>query len=68
MAGAEMIAGLAREFAARVVAFRVVEARASVHDVLRLEGLEQLLGPISRRATLAQAVADSLAEDVAYAR
>jgi sulfate permease, SulP family len=64
MAGAEMIAGLAREFAARGTAFRVVEARASVRDVLRLEGLEQLLGPISRRATLAKAVEDFLSEDV----
>jgi MFS superfamily sulfate permease-like transporter len=63
MAGAEMIAGLAREFAARGIAFRVVEARASVRDVLRLEGLEQLLGPISRRATLAHAVEDFLSQD-----
>ena len=63
MAGAEMIAGLAREFAARGIAFRVVEARASVRDVLRLEGLEQLLGPISRRTTLAQAVEDVPSED-----
>jgi MFS superfamily sulfate permease-like transporter len=67
MAGAEMIAGLAREFAARGIAFRVVEARASVRDALRLEGLEQLLGPISRRATLAQAVEEFFAEDVVRA-
>ncbi|HET7291571.1 MAG TPA: sulfate permease [Vicinamibacteria bacterium] len=58
MAGAEMVAGLAREFAARGIALRVVEAHASVREMLRLEGLEQQLGPITRRATLAQAVED----------
>ena len=38
-------------------------ARASA-TLLRLEGLEQLLGPISRRTTLAQAVEDVRSEDV----
>ena len=56
------------EFAARGIAFRVVEARASVRDVLRLEGLEQLLGPISRRTTLAQAVEEFLSQDVVRVR
>jgi hypothetical protein len=42
--------------------FRIVEARASVRDVLRVEGLERLLGPISRRASVAQAVEDFLAK------
>jgi len=56
MAGAEMMAGLAREFAARGIEFRVVRARASVRDMLSLEGLGQLLGPITGHATVAQAV------------
>ena len=64
MAGAEMIAGLARAFAARGIGFRVVEAHASVRDMLRLEGLEQLLGPISRRTTVGQAVKDFFSESV----
>jgi hypothetical protein len=33
--------------------------------VLRLEGLEQLLGPISRRTTLAQAVEEFFSQDAA---
>ena len=56
MAGAEMLASLQRDLAAEGIAFRLVEARASVRDMLRLEGLEESLGHISRRATLAQAV------------
>jgi hypothetical protein len=59
-----MIAGLARAFAARGIDFRVVEAHASARDMLRLEGLEQLLGPISRRTTVGQAVKDFFSESV----
>jgi high affinity sulfate transporter 1 len=56
MAGAAMLAALRRDLAAEGIAFRLVEARAKVRDMLRLEGLEDSLGHISRRATLAQVV------------
>jgi high affinity sulfate transporter 1 len=56
MAGAEMLAELHADMAASGIEFRVVEARSSVRDMLRLEGLEEKLGHISRRTSLAQAV------------
>lgn len=56
MAGAEMLAALHEELAGRGVQFQVVEARANVRDMLRLEGLEEQLGPIDRRASLAEVV------------
>jgi MFS superfamily sulfate permease-like transporter len=56
MAGAEMLRSLCDDLTARGIAFRVVEARAQVRDMLRTEGLEDKLGPISRRATLVQVV------------
>ncbi|HEX5051181.1 MAG TPA: SulP family inorganic anion transporter [Planctomycetota bacterium] len=56
MAGAEMLADLHGELAAKNIQFQVVEARARVRDMLRREGLEARMGPISRRASLAEAV------------
>jgi high affinity sulfate transporter 1 len=61
LAGAEMLTGLHESLAARGIGFRVVEARARVRDMLRLEGLEEKLGHISRRATLAEVVEEHLA-------
>jgi MFS superfamily sulfate permease-like transporter len=60
MAGAEMLAELHGELQQQGIHFQVVEARSKVRDMLRLEGLEEQLGHISRRATLAQAVAEFL--------
>lgn len=58
MAGAEMLEDLHGELAAKGIAFKVVEARSKVRDMLRLEGLEERLGQISRRASLAEVVED----------
>lgn len=58
MAGAEMLAELHEDLARRGIRFTVVEARARVRDMLRLEGLEEKFGPIDRRASLAQVVAE----------
>ena len=58
MAGAEMLETLRRDLAARGIGLRLVEARSGVRDMLRLEGLEESMGHISRRATLAQAVSE----------
>ena len=53
---AHALAGLADELAAIGVGMQVVEARASVRDRLRAEGLEERLGGIDRLRTVAQVV------------
>ncbi len=58
MAGAEMLCELHADLLRDGIRFQVVEARSKVRDMLRLEGLEEKLGHISRRATLAQVVAE----------
>jgi MFS superfamily sulfate permease-like transporter len=56
VAGAHMLKALYSELEKRGIAFRVVEAHASVRDMLRLEGLEQEVGHIDRVTTLADAI------------
>ncbi|MBX3463953.1 MAG: sulfate permease [Planctomycetes bacterium] len=58
MAGAEFLSDLHDDLRRQGIQFQVVEARAKVRDMLRLEGLEEKLGHVSRRASLAQAVED----------
>lgn len=53
---AQTLAGLADELAARGIELRAVEARASVRDRLRREGLDAKLGGINRWASVADAV------------
>jgi SulP family sulfate permease len=53
VSGAEMLTGFQDELAAKGVEFRVVEARSSVRDFLRVEGLEEKVGHIGRFKTLA---------------
>ncbi|HTG53831.1 MAG TPA: SulP family inorganic anion transporter, partial [Gemmatimonadaceae bacterium] len=48
LAGAHMLAELHEELAAKKVAFRVVDARAAVRDMLRLSGVAHVLGTIDR--------------------
>jgi sulfate permease, SulP family len=57
LAGAHMLAGLHAELAKHGIAFSVVEARASVRDMLRGEGVEEKVGPIDRRISLADVIA-----------
>jgi high affinity sulfate transporter 1 len=56
LAGARMLARLSTDLAARGIALRLAEARASVRDLLRSEGLEATAGPISRRISVADVV------------
>ncbi len=58
MAGARMFLNLQAEIAKRGVAFRLVEARSSVRDILRMEGIEDKIGPIDRFTMLADAIDD----------
>ncbi len=58
IAGARMLLNLHGELARRGIAFRLVEARASVRDMLRLEGVEEITGRLDRFTTLAEAIED----------
>jgi sulfate permease, SulP family len=59
LAGARMFLTLHGELARRGIALRLVEARASVRDMLRREGVEEKVGRIDRETSLADVV-DSL--------
>jgi MFS superfamily sulfate permease-like transporter len=54
--GAHMLAGLASELDATGIQMAVVEARSSVRDRLRAEGLDEKLGGINRFRTVAEVV------------
>ncbi|HEU4420019.1 MAG TPA: sulfate permease [Planctomycetota bacterium] len=57
MAGAEMLIGLHGDLAQQGIQFQVVEARAKVRDMLRVEGFEDRAGAVSRFASLSEVVA-----------
>jgi hypothetical protein len=56
LAGARMLSRLCSEAGARHMTLRLAEARATVRDILRAEGLDATAGPISRRASVAEAI------------
>jgi high affinity sulfate transporter 1 len=56
LAGAEMLKALQRDLSSQGIAFRIVEARSAVRDLLRIEGLEEKIGPIGRFQSLADLV------------
>jgi MFS superfamily sulfate permease-like transporter len=56
IAGAEMLKGLDAELGTIGARLRIVEARASVRDKLRVEGVEDRVGPIDRYTSVADAV------------
>jgi sulfate permease, SulP family len=58
LAGARMFLDLQAELARREIILRLVEARASVRDLLRLEGAEERVGTINRFAMLADVIED----------
>ena len=58
LAGARMFISLQEELARRHIALRLVEARSSVRDMLRLEGVEDKVGRIDRTRSLADIVAE----------
>jgi high affinity sulfate transporter 1 len=58
MAGARMFLTLHTELAKRGVTFRLVEARSTVRDMLRVEGVEEKIGNIDRITNLADAIDD----------
>ncbi len=56
LGGAEMLKGLESELRAMGIGLLVVEARSSVRDRLRAEGLEERIGRIDRFTSVADAV------------
>ena len=56
LAGARMLAKLHEDLAAAGIRLRLVGAHASVRDILRAEGLEERVGPISREVAMADVV------------
>jgi MFS superfamily sulfate permease-like transporter len=58
IAGARMLRNLHGELTRRDIAFRIVEARARVRDMLRVEGVEESIGRIDRRTSLTDAIED----------
>jgi SulP family sulfate permease len=60
VAGARMLRRLQEELSAAGIRFQLVEAHGPVRDILRAEGLEERVGEISRRTTLADLLDDEL--------
>jgi len=58
MAGARMFLTLHTELAKRGIALGLVEARSTVRDMLRVEGVEKKAGRVDRFKTLADAIED----------
>ena len=58
VAGADMLATLNKELAARDVRMRIVEAHAKVRDLLRAEGLEEHVGYFGRHLSVDQAITE----------
>lgn len=56
VAGAEMLRTLHAELAKRGIPLCLVEARSSVRDMLRVEGVEDKVGRVDRFTTLADAI------------
>ncbi len=66
LGGAEMLRGLEADLRSLGARLQIVEARASVRDRLRVEGLEERIGRVDRFTTVADAV-DALRRDTAGA-
>ena len=58
LAGARMLARLQAQLAARGSLLRFVNAHAAVRDLLRAEGLEERVGKIGRKASVASVIAE----------
>jgi high affinity sulfate transporter 1 len=58
VAGATMLAAMHRQLAARGIQLRIVEAHATVRDLLRAEGLEEQVGYFGRHLSVDQAIVE----------
>jgi len=60
--GARLIKRLYENLKSKGIEFKVAEAHSEVRDILRVEGIEHLLGHVSRRDTLHDVVANAVGE------
>jgi high affinity sulfate transporter 1 len=67
LAGVRMLTRLCTELGVRGVTLRLAEARATVRDILRAEGIEARTGPISRRISVADVIEGFDRADAAHA-
>ncbi len=67
LAGVRMLTRLCTELGTRGVTLRLAEARATVRDILRAEGVEAKTGPISRRISVADVIEGFDRADAAHA-
>jgi sulfate permease, SulP family len=65
MHSAQMLGSLADELTATGIRVQVVEARSSVRDRLRGEGVDDKLGGINRFASVADALEDFIPRPIA---
>ncbi len=56
VAGSNMLLKLARQLEGDGIAVKIVDARSGVRDILRKQGMEQIIGPIHRESILADVV------------
>lgn len=52
MGGSKMLLQLCKELKQKGITFRMVEALSNVRDLLRMQGMEEITGPISRRTSI----------------
>jgi high affinity sulfate transporter 1 len=60
LAATRMLRRLHEELSQANIDFKIVEAHGPVREILRAEGLEQLVGPITRYRSLAEAIAEPI--------
>lgn len=61
--GSKMILSLSNELENRKITLRIVEALSTVRDILRKQGMEQIIGHISRRVLLNEVVQEFISGD-----
>jgi len=60
VAGTKMLIQLSKELTDKKIRLMIVEARSAVRDILRKQGMEQHVGPISRSISCNDAVEEFL--------
>jgi SulP family sulfate permease len=60
LASVRMLGDLAKDLAARGIAFELVEAHSSVREILRTSGFKEKLGNVGREVSLADAIDSAL--------
>lgn len=56
VAGSKMLMHLSKELVQRGISFKIVEALSNVRDILRMQGMEEIIGHISRKTSIQDAI------------